>query len=420
MTRRVAITGLGAVTPLGNDVASTWQGLAAGRSGIGPLTAFDAATFAVRIAGQVEGFDLATAIAPLTPPRHLSRVNSFGFAAAAEALRQAGVPTDAYGPYERGVSLGCSAGRIGFQELSDTIFTVHESGGMEHGRQAPRDVLERNPNIGMAAIADLGGCRGPVIGVSTACAASLHAVGEAFRCIQEGDARLMITGGFDALTTYLDVLGFTLLGALNDGCNEAPERASRPFSDDRQGFVLGEGAAIMVLEEWEGAVARGATILGEIAGYGSSMNAYRMTDAPPDGAGPDLAMSNALADAHLTPHDIDFIVAHGTGTPGNDLCETNAIKTVLGADAYRVVVTAPKAAVGHTTAASGALNVLVAVCAMREGLVPPTINLDTPDPKLDLDYVPLVSRALPLRAAIVNAFAFGGTNGALVVRRAEC
>lgn len=419
MGHRVAITGLGAVTPVGNSVASTWQALVAGRSGIRALTAFDAATFSVRIAGEVEDFDLAAALAPAQPPRNLSRVNGFGLAAAAEALRQADVAPETYGPYERGVALGCSVGRTGFQELSDTVATIHDSGGARYPRQSPRDVLERNPNIGVAAIAELGGCHGPVIGISTACAASLHAVGEAYRCIQEGDARLMVTGGFDALTTYLDVLGFTLLGALNDAANDAPASASRPFAGDRRGFVLGEGAAIMVLEDWEGATARGATILGEIVGYGSSMNAYRMTDAPPDGDGPDLAMANALADANLSPRDIDFVVAHGTGTPGNDLCETNAIKTLFGADAYRIVVSAPKSAVGHMTAASGALNVLVAVCAMREGVVPPTINLDTPDPKLDLDYVPLVPRVLPLRAGVVNAFAFGGTNGALVVRRVE-
>lgn len=419
MTFRVAITGLGAVTPVGNDVASTWHSLVAGKNGIGPITTFDASTYPVRIAGEVKAFDLAASLGDQQPPRHLSRVNAFGLAAAAQALRQAGVGASTYGPYERGVSLGCSVGRIGFQDLSDTIHTVHESNGAHYERQSPASVLERDANLGIAAIADLGNCHGPTIGISTACAASLHALGEAYRCIQEGDARLMISGGFDALTTYLDVLGFTLLGALNATANDTPEQASRPFADHRTGFVLGEGAAIVVLEEWESAVERGATILGEIAGYGSSMNAYRLTDAPPDGAGPDLAMRNALDESGLAPRDVDYIVAHGTGTPGNDLCETNAIKTVFGADAYRLAISSPKAVVGHLTAASGGLNCLVAVQAMVEGIVPPTMNLDRPDPKLDLDYVPLTARRMPVRAALVNAFAFGGTNGALVLRRAE-
>lgn len=417
MSHRVAITGLGAITPVGNDVASTWAALVAGRSGIGPLTTFDSSTYGVRIAGLVKDFDLAASLGERRPPRHLSRVNAFGLAAAAQALRQAGVDADTYSPYERGVAMGCSVGRMGFQELSDTICTVYDSDGAKYLRQSPASVLERDANIGVAAIADLADCHGPMIGISTACAASLHALGEAYRCIQEGDARLMISGGFDALTTYLDVLGFTLLGALNDEANDTPEAASRPFADHRAGFVLGEGAAVVVLEEWESAIARGATILGEIVGYGSSMNAYRLTDAPPDGGGPDLAMTNALAESGLSPSEIDYVVAHGTGTPGNDLCETNAIKAVFGDAAYRVAISAPKSTVGHLTAASGGLNLVVAVCAMREGVIPPTMNLDTPDPKLDLDYVPLAARALPVRAAMINAFAFGGTNGSLVVRK---
>ena len=206
-------------------------------------------------------------------------------------------------------------------------------------------------------------------------------------------------------------------GALNDDCNDDPTKASRPFDDERSGFVLGEGAVVAVLEDWDGAVARGATILGEIVGYGSSMNAYRMTDAPPDGGGPDLSMSAALRESGLRPDEIDYVVAHGTGTPGNDLCETNAVKSVFGQDAYRVAISAPKSMVGHLTAASGSLNLLVAVCAMQESVIPPTINLDHPDPKLDLDYVPHEARPMPVRAAMVNAFAFGGTNASLVVRK---
>lgn len=417
MAHRVAITGLGAITPVGNDVASTWAALVAGRSGIGALSTFDSSTYPVRIAGVVKDFDLADSLGGRKPPRHLSRVNAFGLAAAAQALRQAGVGPETYDAFERGVSMGCSVGRMDFQELVDTIYTIHASGEKEYLRQPPGKVLERDANIGLAAIAELADCHGPMIGISTACSASAHALGEAYRCIQEGDARLMITGGFDSLTTYLDVLGFTLLGALNDDCNDDPTKASRPFDDERSGFVLGEGAVVAVLEDWDGAVARGATILGEIVGYGSSMNAYRMTDAPPDGGGPDLSMSAALRESGLRPDEIDYVVAHGTGTPGNDLCETNAVKSVFGQDAYRVAISAPKSMVGHLTAASGSLNLLVAVCAMQESVIPPTINLDHPDPKLDLDYVPHKARPVPVRAAMVNAFAFGGTNASLVVRK---
>lgn len=417
MAHRVAITGFGAITPVGNDVASTWEALVAGRSGIGALSTFDSSTYPVQIAGVVRDFDLADSLGERRAPRHLSRVNAFGLAAAAQALRQAGVDAETYSPYERGVSMGCSVGRMDFQELVDTIYTIHNSESKEYLRQPPAKVLERDANIGVAAIADLGGCHGPMISISTACSASAHALGEAYRCIQEGDARLMITGGFDALTTYLDVLGFALLGALNDHSNDTPTTASRPFDEHRSGFVLGEGAVVAVLEEWESAVARGATILGEIVGYGSSMNAYRMTDAPPDGGGPDLAMAHALAESGLRPDEIDYVVAHGTGTPGNDLCETNAVKTVFGEHAYRIAISAPKSMVGHLTAASGSLNLLVAVCAMQEGVIPPTINLDHPDPKLDLDYVPHEARPVPVRATMVNAFAFGGTNASLVVKK---
>ena len=412
----VVVTGLGAVTPVGNDVDSTWQALLAGRSGIGRITTFEPDTYKVQIAGLVKGFDLADHLdeSELALTEHLSRAGRFAVAAAKQALDDARVEDAPYAPEERGLSFGASVGRPELQHLSDMLYPIKE--GKPLYRQ-PRDiVLERDPNLAMAVIGELGDCRGPAIGISTACTASAHSVGEAYRRIQQGDAKLMIAGGFDALTTWLDVLGFALLGALTDEYNDDPEHASRPFDARRSGFVLGEGATVAVLEDRESAEARGAHIYGEIGGYSSSLNAYRITDAPPDGGGAVLAMANALAEAGIGTDGIDYVAAHGTGTPGNDASETIAIKKVFGDDAYRLAISSAKSMTGHMTAASGGLNMVVACCAMRDGRVPPTINLENPDPKLDLDYIPNVARERTVRAAMLNAFAFGGTNASLVVR----
>jgi 3-oxoacyl-[acyl-carrier-protein] synthase II len=406
------LTGVGAVTPLGNDAATTWDGLVSGRSGIGELTTFDARTFPVRIAGQVKDFSLTSDVRA-AGVRHLSRAGSFGVAAALEAVRCAGIPEGTYDGADCGVAMGSSVGRVGLEELLEVGHLRRTGGGLY--RHAPRDVLRRDQNVPVAAIARLTGSTGPMIGVSTACAGSGHALGEAFRLIQDGDATLMVAGGFDSLTTWVDLLGFSMLGALTDAYNDEPVRASRPFDRDRSGFVLGEGAVAFTLEEREAALARGATVLAELAGYASTLNAYRITDSPPDGGGAIPAMAGALADAGLTPGDIDYVVAHGTSTPGNDASETVAIKEVLGPDAYRVAISSPKSAAGHLTSAAAALNLLAAVGALRNGVIPPTLNHETPDPKLDLDYVPNVARRMPVRAALVNAFAFGGTNTSLVV-----
>jgi 3-oxoacyl-[acyl-carrier-protein] synthase II len=280
-------------------------------------------------------------------------------------------------------------------------------------------VLTVSQNVAGAEIARLAGCSGPFISVSTACTASAHAIGEAYRRIQDGEARMMVAGGCDALTSWVDVLGFSLLGALTRKYNDDPEHASRPFERERSGFVLGEGAVVVILEELEAARARGAEILAEIVGYGASLNAYRMTDPPPDGGGAVVAMGHALRESGLGADGIDFVVAHGTGTPTGDTSETVAIKRVFGEHAYALSVSSPKSMTGHTTAAAAGLNVLAAIGAMAEGVVPPTINYDTPDPECDLDYVPNAARERPVRAAMVNAFAFGGANASLVIRRPE-
>ncbi|MFD5451427.1 beta-ketoacyl-[acyl-carrier-protein] synthase family protein [Streptomyces sp. NPDC003470] len=416
---RVAITAVGAVTPLGNDADTTWEGLAAGRNGVGRLTTFDTDGFPVRIAAMVEDFDPAAAIPARIGRKHLSRVGQFGVAAAWEAVRKAGLDTlseDVYGAGERGVAMGASVGRPDLQVLLDIGRLRATTGNRDAFLCRPPGVtLTDDQNVPLAAMARMIGGTGPMMGISTACSGSGHAIGEAFRAIQEGDAQVMVAGGYDSLTTWLDVLGFSLLGALTDRHNDDPEHASRPFDADRSGFVVGEGAVAVVLENMDTARARGATVLAEVLGYGSTLNAWRITDSPPDGSGAIQAMEGALADAGLSTGDIDYVVAHGTSTHGNDRSETVAIKKVFGADAERLVVSAPKSMAGHLTSASLGLGVLAAIGAMRHSLVPPTTNLDRPDRGLDLDYVPHTARPMPVDAALINAFAFGGSNTSIVV-----
>ena len=413
--RRVAITGLGAVTPVGNDAETTWQSLVAGRSGIRKIDTFDAETFPVTIAGLVEGFDLTQRVPEARARRHLSRADGFGVAASLEALDDAGIDGNAYASGEKGIAVGGSVGRPDLYELVEMSWQIKSSEGRELYRQAPSTVLLRDQNVAPAALARLADFEGPMITVSTACTASAHALGEAFRAVQDGDAKLMLTGGYDALTTWFDVIGFGLLGALTKDHADEPEKASRPFDRDRSGFVLGEGAVLAVLEDWESAQARGARIYAELVGYGSSMNAYRMTDPPPDGGGVTLAMELALQDSGVPPDAIDYVSAHGTSTHGNDKTETLAIKQIFGEHAEQLAISSVKSMTGHLTCAAGALNLLASVRAISDGVVPPTINLETPDPECDLDYVPNQARKLDVRASLVNSFAFGGTNGCLVV-----
>jgi 3-oxoacyl-[acyl-carrier-protein] synthase II len=413
--RRVVITGIGAVTPVGNDAATTWTSFMAGRSGVGPITTFDASTFPVRIAGMVRDFDPESRIPRADLRRNLSRQGMFGVAAAQEALADAGVGADTYRPRDRGVSVGATSGRPSLDELAEIFHRFRDS--LPLYRQPLEHVLERDQNVPAAAIARSAGCEGPMLGISTACTASGHAIGEAYRRIQEGDARLMIAGGYDSLISWLDILGFSLLGALTTDFADEPERASRPFSADRSGFVLGEGAAMFVLEDLEGARERGATIHAELTGYAATMNAYRMTDPPPDGGGVTLAMARALEESDVPPEDIGYIAAHGTSTPGNDLCETLAIKDVFGAHAPQLAISSVKSMVGHLTAAAAGVGLIGALGVLREGRAPPTINLESPGPKLDLDYVPNTAKSVDTSAAMVNAFAFGGTNACFILEK---
>jgi 3-oxoacyl-[acyl-carrier-protein] synthase II len=421
--RRVAITGCGAITPIGNDVPTTWTSLVAGRSGIGPLTRFDASTFPVRIAAEVKDFDVELRIPDRRERRYLSRAGAFAMAASEEALHDAfGQPLAALAIHraeERGVAIGSSIGRPTPEEIAGFLEEERGSYAPRPRPRPPVEVVRRDQNVPGAIAARRWNCEGPMLNVSTACAGAAHAIGEAYRRIQEGDATLMIAGGADSLTTWMDMLGFSLLGALAAGYEDNPHQASRPFDGRRSGFVIGEGAAIFVLEDWDVAIGRGATIHAELCGYGSSLNGYRITDSPPDGAGAIRAMEAAIVEAGLPAPAIDYVAAHGTGTLGNDASETVALKAVFGPAARRIPLSSPKSMAGHLTSAAGGLNLIAALGALREQIVPPTINLDHPDPKLDLDYVPHRARPARVRAALVNAFAFGGTNAALVVRHRE-
>jgi 3-oxoacyl-[acyl-carrier-protein] synthase II len=412
------ITGIGAVTPVGRDAESSWQSLKAGRSGITRIDYYDVSTFPVQIAGICHDFDVSQ-LPDLDAARYLHRGERFGVAAAAEALRNAGIGPGAYPPDRVGVAIGGSVDRPELQEFSDAFAVRTESEGRRLHRFPPEQTLRNSQNTASVEIARLAGADGPVIGISTACTASAHSIGEAFRLIQDDETDMMVAGGFDALTSWCDLLGFSLLGALTTEYNDDPEHASRPFDRDRSGFVLGEGGVVVVLEERDAAEARSARILAEIVGYGSSLNRYRMTDPPPDGGGGVIAMSAALREAGLAPADVDYVVAHATSTPAGDVSETIALKRVFGDDARRIVVTSPKCMTGHTTCAASALNLLAGVFAMRDGVVSPTINVFDQDPECDLDCVPNEARELDVKVVLVNGFAFGGTNGALVATRYE-
>lgn len=415
---RVVITGIGAVTPLGNDAETTWRNLRDGVSGIGALTTIDPSGFPVRIGGMVKDFQLEAGLANASQRRHLNHPGKFGLAAAAEAWRSARMGEADYEPWEKGTALAGSVGRPTMQELSDMAHDMTAYEGLAPmSRRPPADVLEQSQNMAALQIARLGDCEGPMRAVSTACAGSAHSIGEGLRMIQHGEAQAVIAGGYDALTEWVDVIGFGLLGALTRDHPDEPWKASRPFSADRGGFVIGEGAVMVILERADRAEARGAAILAELAGYGTSMNAYRITDAPPTGEGPDLAMIAALRDADMTPTDVDFVAVHGTGTPGNDPCETNAIRRVLGDHADRVVAPATKSMAGHLTGAAAGVGLLAVLGALREGVAHPTINLHEQDPHCDLDHVPLTAREVEVDGALVNAFAFGGTNAVLALRR---
>lgn len=409
--RRVVVTGMGAISPLGNSVAELWAGAAQGCSGVGPITRCDTGAYPTTIAGEASTFDPKRYM-DFKDARRMSRASQFAVAATREALADAGLDKESL-PDDAGVLIG--TGNSSFPDLEAASRTMIEKGGMRISPFAMPMVL---PSMSGGQIAIQFGVRGYNSTVSTACASGTQAIGEAAEVLRRGAASVMITGGTEAPICEVGLAGFCVMRALSTR-NEEPERASRPFERDRDGFVAGEGAGILILETLERAQARGARIYAEVLGLGSSNDAYHLTAPPPDAGGAVRAMRWALRDAGLEPTDIDYINAHGTATPHNDHSETIAIKSLFGASAYRVPISSTKSMIGHCLGAAGALEAITTIRALQEGLIPPTINLDQPDPECDLDYVPHTARKAPITIALSNSFGFGGQNACLALGRLD-
>jgi len=412
MKRHVVVTGLGVVTPLGNDVATLWEGLLAGRSGVGPITLFDPSALEVRIAAEVKAFD-PLALFGLRVARRNDRFTLFALEAARQALADAGLQVEGEDRREVGVLIGTAIG--GINTLLENYDVLHTSG--PH-RVSPFMAPMMMPNAASAAVAITYGLRGLNLCVASACATGSHAIGEAAEVIQRGRAEVMVCGGSDAVIHPLSLAGFVNMRAVSTR-NDEPERASRPFDAERDGFVMGEGAGVLVLESLEHARQRGARIYCEVVGYGATADAFHITAPEETGQGAAEAMEQALHDAGLAPQDVDYINAHGTGTPLNDRIETQAIRTVFGLHADRLVVSATKSMLGHLMGAAGAVEAIACAKSLETGWVHPTLNYEHPDPQCDLDYVPNQARRLEPRVALSNSFGFGGHNGCLIFRRWE-
>lgn len=413
MRRRVVVTGLGAVTPLGNDVPTFWEAVLAGRSGIGPIEQFDASDLDVRIAGEVKDFD-PVALLGRREARRSDRCTQFALEAARQAVEDAELRFDgATSKDGAGVVIGTGIG--GVLTLLENYDSLQAHGPR---RVSPFMVPMMMPNAAAAAVAIRYGLRGPNVCIASACATGSHAIGEAAEMIRRGDADVIIAGGSEAAIHPLSVAGFKNMGALSTR-NDAPERASRPFDAERDGFVIGEGAGVVVLEALEHAQSRGAQIYAELVGYGATADAFHVTAPDESGAGAAAAMDRALRDAGLPPEAVDYINAHGTSTPLNDRIETQAIRTVFGPHADRLAVSSTKSMIGHLMGAAGAVEAIACIKSLETGWVHPTINYEHPDPDCDLDYVPNKARRLDPHVALSNSFGFGGHNGCLVFRRWE-
>lgn len=415
MKKRVVVTGLGMVTPLGLDVASTWANVLAGQSGVKPITHFDASSYRAQIAATVEGFDPSLYL-PAKEARRYDTFVQYGVAAAIQAMQQAGLTEEVLAQLNTkriGVCIGSGIG--GLPMIEDNHSTLMQQGAR---RISPFFVPGSIVNMTAGLVAIRFGLRGPNLATATACTTSTHAIGLAARLIAYGDADVMVAGGSEKSSCGLGIGGFSSMQALSTR-NDEPTRASRPFDLNRDGFVLGDGAGAMILESYEHAVARGATILAELSGFGMSDDASHITAPPENGDGAALAMENALADAGLQPEQIDYINAHGTSTPAGDKAESKAIEQLFGAHASTVAVSSTKSMTGHLLGAAGAVEAIFTVLALRDQIAPPTINLDTPDPECRLDYVPNTARPMTIRHAISNSFGFGGTNGSLLFSVAQ-
>ena len=414
--RRVVVTGMGLVTPLGVGVETVWQRLIAGRSGLSAVTAFDVSDLPCKVAGQVPrgsfsdgGFNADDTIPP-KDQRKMDMFIQYALAAATEAVRDSGwAPTDAEGQERTGVLIGSGIG--GLQGIYDAALVMYEKGPR---RISPFFIPACLINLASGHVSIRFQFKGPNHSVVTACSTGAHALGDAARLIMLDDADVMVAGGAEATVSRLGVAGFSAARALSTSFNDTPERASRPWDKDRDGFVMGEGAGIVVLEELEHARARGAKIYAEIIGYGLSGDAFHITAPTPDGSGGFRAMSAALKRAKMQPEDIDYINAHGTSTPLGDEIELGAVKRLFGKHAYKLSMSSTKSAIGHLLGAAGSVEAIFSILAVRDGVAPPTLNLDNPSEGCDIDLVAHQARRRPIRAALSNSFGFGGTNASLI------
>ena len=411
MKTRVVVTGLGVITPIGNDVDSFWNGIKNKEVGIGPITCFDAADFKCRLAAEVKDFDPKAYMDNKTA-RRMERFSQFAVAAASQALAQSGLNMEQEDPFRVGVSIGSGIGSL--QEIERGCKKLEEKGP---SRVNPLMVPIMISNMAAGNVAIQYGMKGKCINVVTACATGTHSIGEAMRSIQYGEADVMLAGGTEAAITPIGIAGFSALTALCT--NEDPKRASIPFDKDRSGFVMGEGAGVVVLESLEHAKARGAKILAEVVGYGATCDAYHITSPAEDGSGAARAMTDAIKDAGIAPEDIDYVNVHGTSTPAGDIPELKAVAGVLGDHVYNVNISSTKSMTGHLLGAAGAVEALACIFALTHGVVPPTINCENRDPEIDekLNLTLNVAQKRDVKCALSNTFGFGGHNSTVIFRK---
>jgi 3-oxoacyl-[acyl-carrier-protein] synthase II len=409
--RRVVVTGMGVVTPLGHDLDAFWQNLITGQCGIDKISAFDASAFATQIAGEVKNFDPTPAFPSPKEIRRTDRYSQFGVYAAWSALKDSGLELEKENLDEIGVFLGSGIG--GLATTSEQHKVLLDRGP---GRMSPFTIPMLIGNMASGLVSMYFNLRGPNFSTCSACATANHAIGEAWRTIKAGDAQIMFAGGSEAAVIPIGIGGFCAMRAMSTR-NDDPKTASRPFDKDRDGFVMGEGAGVLVLEELEHAKKRGAKIYCEISGYGNTADAHHLTAPSPGGEGAARSMKMALHTAGLNATEISYINAHGTSTPQGDIAETQAIKSVFGDHAKKLVVSSTKGATGHMLGAAGAVETAVCVLAIKNSIVPPTINYQTPDPECDLDYVPNTAREMPVNAIVNNSFGFGGHNATIAAKK---
>ena len=422
MRRRVVITGAGMVTPLGHTVEGVWRAMLESKSGVAPITLFDASTFPTKIAAEVKDFDLAQYTEDPDRWEYSGRNTRFAVGAAKMCVEDAGLAGNGVDPTRFGVYLGSGEGQQDFFRFVNLLARAWKEGAVDIRRFTeeglidlhPLRELEQEPNMPAGHLASLFNAQGPNANCLTACAASSQAIGEATEIIRRGDAEIMLSGGTHSMIHPFGLTGFNLLTALSTR-NEEPTRASRPFDRERDGFILGEGAGMIILEELEHARKRGAKIYGELLGYGSTADAFRITDTHPEGRGAVACIKAAVADAKLNLDEIGYINAHGTSTEVNDKVETMAIKEVFGQQAYKIPVSSIKSMMGHLIAAAGSVELITCMLAIRDGALPPTVNYEYPDPECDLDYIPNEARPAKIRTALSNSFGFGGQNITLIV-----